>query len=307
MQPTLFAPTDRLSRHYAQRIRQIISRFNDVRELIQHEGMKGTRVEKEVRQFLLDFLPERYQYSSGIVIDNSGDECDRSRQEDILIIDRFFNPKLFLDEEPSIYPVEVVYCGVEVKTSVDSSGLKKAIENIVSLKKLKYIQEPIVVTRGNITKSILTTGPRGIIFAFDTSIKSAETLLNHVASSLEHTERKYWPDLICILNRGTITIGEDNKLEFKLFGLLGKDDTGQPGEIEILAPSVEAIVEGKSYPVVSMGGIYYVVDVARTFSCFLLDLYEFLLNKIMMTNSNLLRHYLPREMTRYQFKFYQKN
>jgi hypothetical protein len=71
MNPTIVAPSDRLSRHYARRVRQILSRFNDIRELIQHEGMKGTKVEGEVRKFLLDFLPKRYEYGSGIVIDSS--------------------------------------------------------------------------------------------------------------------------------------------------------------------------------------------------------------------------------------------
>src|SRR5437868_3931839 len=108
MQPIILAPTDRLSRHYSRRVEQILSRFNDIRELIDHEGSKGARVEQEVRKFLLEFLPKRYEYGSGIVIDSSGGESDRSRQEDVLVLDKFFSPRLFLDEEPNVYPVEVV-------------------------------------------------------------------------------------------------------------------------------------------------------------------------------------------------------
>src|SRR4030067_1566639 len=170
-------PSSRLSRHYARKVEQILSRFNDIRESIENKNIKGSRVEREVRKFLIDFLPEKYGYSSGIVIDNSGGECDRSRQEDILIIDKLFNPKLFIDEEPSIYPVETVYCGIEVKTSLDSKELKMAIDNIASLKNLKYTKESSAVIAGGKVGFGLTTQPLGVIFAFDSKIKSAETLL----------------------------------------------------------------------------------------------------------------------------------
>src|SRR5438874_12693495 len=139
MEPLILAPSDRLSRHYGRRVQQILSRFNDIRELIQNEGLKGARVEGEVRKLLLDFLPKRYEYGSGIVIDSSGNEVDRSRQEDILVIDKFFNPRLFLDEEPTVYPVDVIYCGIEVKTSIDGKTLEEAINNIASLKRLQFI------------------------------------------------------------------------------------------------------------------------------------------------------------------------
>jgi hypothetical protein len=164
MLPVILAPSDRLSKHYARRVEQILSRFNDIRELIQHEGSKGARVEIEVRKFLLEFLPKRYEYGSGIVIDSSGSEVDRSKQEDILVVDKFFNPRLFLDEEPSVYPVEVIYCGIEVKTSMDAIELQKAITNIASLKRLKFVQEESTEIRGDKIIMSRTTPPLGIIF-----------------------------------------------------------------------------------------------------------------------------------------------
>ncbi len=136
MDPIVIAPSDRLSRHYVRRVEQILARFNDIRELIQHEGVKGARVEGEVRRLLLDFLPKRYEYGSGIVIDSSGSEVDRSRQEDILVVDKFFNPRLFLDEEPTVYPVEVIYCGIEVKTSLDARTLHTKTDDSLSLQRL---------------------------------------------------------------------------------------------------------------------------------------------------------------------------
>src|SRR5262249_12929660 len=151
-------------------------------------------------------LPKRYEYGSGIVIDSSGGESDRSRQEDVLVLDKFFSPRLFLDEQPTVYPVEVVYCGIEVKTSVDAAGLKQAIDNIASLKRLKFVSEPYTDFHYNLPIIRKTTGPLGFIFAFDTPIKGVETLLQHFTESLGNIEPSARPDFICILNRGLIGI-----------------------------------------------------------------------------------------------------
>ncbi len=305
MQPVILAPTDRLSRHYSRRVEQILSRFNDIRELIDHEGSKGARVEQEVRKFLLEFLPKRYEYGSGIVIDSSGGESDRSRQEDVLVLDKFFSPRLFLDEEPNVYPVEVVYCGIEVKTSIDAPGLKQAIDNIASLKRLKFVSEPYTDFHYNLPIIRETTGPLGFIFAFDTPIKGVETLLQHFTESIGNIEPSARPDFICILNRGLIGIGsQTGKPQFHLYGLLGKNEiTEEIGEMVVFGgPSCNEFphpVTGQRYPLMIMKEQYYAVDVARTFIGFLGNLYEMLLSKRITGQSNLLKHYIPEQMTRY--------
>ena len=111
-------PTHRLARHYAKRVAQLQSRFDGIRDEIDHQGAKGTRVEGELRKMLVEFMPSAYEYGSGIVIDSSGNEADRSKQQDILVVDKLFNPRLFLDEEPTVYPVEVLFAGIEVGSSV---------------------------------------------------------------------------------------------------------------------------------------------------------------------------------------------
>lgn len=313
MEPAILTPSDRLSRHYARRVQYILTRFNDIRELIQHEGMKGERVEGEVRRFLLEFLPKRYEYGSGIVIDSSGSEVDRSRQEDILIVDKLFHPRLFLDEEPTVYPVEVVYCGIEVKTTIDGDSLRQAINNIASLKRLQFSRETVTYVRGGSIIASETTAPLGVIFSFDTPIRSAETLLRHYADSLHDIERNAWPDFICILNRGLLGISrESSRPQFHLYGLLGADtSTGRINALELrrkpsdAVPSEISSVRGQVYPVMTMDGKYYPVDIARTFIGFLGDLYEMLLSKVLVSNSNLLQHYIPKQMTHYLYKDYE--
>jgi hypothetical protein len=260
--------------------------------------MKGERAEKEIRRFLAEFLPERYGYSSGIVIDNSGSECDRSRQQDILVIDSLFSPKLFLDEEPAIYPVEVVYCGIEIKTSLDARELKGAVKNIASLKSLKFAREDSGFMKGIELHFTQTTAPIGMIFAFDTPTRTAETLLKHFATALEGIPHTAWPDLVCILNRGIMSIGEDQQPVFHLYGLLAEDDTGQIGELLFNHAESEYTTQGQQYPVAGMNGKYYVVDVARTFITFLNHLCGGLQAKVIIPNFNLLGHYIPPQMSR---------
>jgi hypothetical protein len=102
---------NRLHRHYQRRTAALLAQFNDIRDLLaSHEGSKGTRVEMLVRRMLIDHLPKIYDYASGVVIDSTGGEVDFSRQQDLLIVDKLFQPRIFLDEEPFVYPVESTGC-----------------------------------------------------------------------------------------------------------------------------------------------------------------------------------------------------
>lgn len=298
MQPVVIAPTDRLSRYYSQRVREIMQRFDGIRELINHEGMKGSRVEIEVRKFLMDFLPDRYGYSSGIVVDSSGGECDRSRQQDLLIIDRLFNPKLFVDEEPSVYPVEVVYSSVEVKTSIDGSELRKAVANVASIKKLAYMKERISYWKGNTMTLTDTSPPIGGIFAFDTPLQTGEALLDNFSRALSPFKPQEWPDFLCILNRGMLGTNANNKPVLNIFGLLGSDGD-RVTTLVTHDQTHDVMVDKRSYPVLSMNGQRYIIDVARTFLAFLRFFHASLLAKHIPSTSNLLDHYVPNEMKQF--------
>ncbi|TRX35740.1 hypothetical protein FNW52_09615 [Flavobacterium sp. ZT3R18] len=298
MEPIIFKATDRVSKHYKRRVAQILSRFEDIRELIEHQTSKGTRVEKEIRQFLIDFLPEMYEYSSGIVIDNSGSECDKSKQEDILIIDKFFNPKLFIDEEPSIYPVDVIYCGIEVKTSINETELSTAVKNIESLKKLKFIKDKVTSNISNGFTVSDTNSPIGIIFAFDTTFKSSTTLLNHYNKAIADIALEHRPNLLCILNRGIIGISQNNKPIIEIFGLIGQDKDGNIGEITTKSTDLYYQSGGHNYPKILVNDNYIIVDPSRIMLGFLQYLIDLLLKKVIISKTNLLNHYIPEQMNK---------
>lgn len=310
MKPAILTSTNRLYRHYTRRVQQILFRFNDIRELIRHEGSKGTRVEGVVRNFLLEFLPRRYEYGSGLVVDSSGSEVDRSRQKDILVVDKFFNPRLFQDEEPTVYPIEVIYCGIEVKTSIDGKGLKGAVENIASLKRLKPIPAIAPVFRKDKFVLIEAGPPLGFIFAFETRIKSAEALCKNYADAIAGIEPTARPDLVCILNRGMLgTSTESSKPSFHLHGALGIDEaTGSVNAYEAVPKNASKVTkdvmdsQGSRYPIMTMNGKYFPVDVGRTFISFLGTFYKMLVAKVIIPDTNLLEHYIPKQMTHYLYK-----
>lgn len=298
MSPSPLSGTDRLTRHYAHRARQILDAFADVRALIQHEASKGQRVEREVRKFLVQFLPGIYEYTSGIVIDSSGGECDRSKQEDVLVVDRLFNPKLFLDEEPSVYPVDIVYAGIEVKTCLDLGETQSAVANIASLKGLKFIQQRVASTDKTGLRVGSTSAPIGIIFAFDSDTHVVETLLDRVSTSVRGYPRQQWPDLVCVINRGIIGFTEGDRATYGLFGALGTVPGGQIAEVMPAQPCKTCVWDGRECPVVESNGKHYVIDVGRTMVGFLTHFYRFLLDKPLLARQNLLDLYIPQLMQR---------
>ena len=217
---------------------------------------------------------------------------------------------MFLDEEPTVYPIEVVYCGIEVKTSVDGKGLKSAVENIASLKRLKPIQK--VVPRFEKDRFLLVVPgpPLGFIFAFETPIKSAETLCKNYADAIAGVEPSARPDLVCILNRGMLgTSTESSRPSFHLHGALGIDETGGTINAFEAVPKSGSKVskhvmdsQGSRYPIMKMNDKYFPVDVGRTFINFLGTFYEMLLSKVVISDTNLLEHYIPKGMTHHLYK-----
>lgn len=67
---------------------------------INHQGVKGTIREYSVfERFLRPYLPSRYSLGQGIVIDAEGKQ---SKQQDLVIYDDFFTPRLKINESENI-------------------------------------------------------------------------------------------------------------------------------------------------------------------------------------------------------------
>src|SRR5690606_4877400 len=106
-----------------QRIQAEIDYIN---RLIGHAGETGKANEHLLSELLKKFLPKKYSIGSGIIIDKDG---NRSKQIDIIIYDSQFHPELFAQGTAVLFPVDVVYMTIEIKTTLNKQLVEQAVEN----------------------------------------------------------------------------------------------------------------------------------------------------------------------------------
>jgi hypothetical protein len=139
-----------------------------------HAGLAGSENELALSTLIRDFLPSRFGVeTSGIVIDRFGNE---SRQCDIIIYDDWNFPTYFR----KVFPVELVYGVIEVKTNLTSTEASNALENLKSLSALESqpLLTPYWQTR-SAAEQIQSNPPFGMIFAYRSdATKNFETFAN---------------------------------------------------------------------------------------------------------------------------------
>jgi hypothetical protein len=92
-----------------------------------HHGLVGAENEQAIADVIRDFLPRKFGVEvNALVIDKHG---NISKQCDIVIYDDEHFPKYFR----KVFPIELVYCVVEVKTVLTSQQASEALENLRAL------------------------------------------------------------------------------------------------------------------------------------------------------------------------------
>jgi hypothetical protein len=243
-------------RQISEQLNRMLLAKSQQADLMAHNLEKGLGNEQSLRDILTDILPRRYGVAKGKVINSSG---EMSKQLDIIIYDSLNCPVLFIDENKNqIIPVEGVYGVVEVKTSLTSSILTEAFENLFSVYSLHQ--------RRNLSKNSKVTGcpPFLHIFAFNDkrklgSIASQYTSLNKnydVTQSCysysqespafkELTGDTYLVCSVCVLNKGevfhmldgSISVGDYGEFTLGMFltGLIQDFDNLTLPEINLLS------------------------------------------------------------------------
>jgi hypothetical protein len=126
-----------------------------------HAGLAGSENEIALSTLIRDFLPSRFGVeTSGIIIDRYGNE---SRQSDIIIYDNWSFPTYFR----KVFPVELVYGVIEVKTNLTSAEATNARDNLKSLSALEYqpLLSPYWQTR-SAAENLRSDPPFGMVFAY---------------------------------------------------------------------------------------------------------------------------------------------
>jgi hypothetical protein len=111
------------------------NKFDEICKVMSHPSEKGGGIEEAFRKFLHDYFPKSLKISKGFVFDSYGKMSD---QLDVIISDATNTPIFYQDDTGTqIVPVECVYAVIEVKTTLDGRELKKAFQNMESVRTLK--------------------------------------------------------------------------------------------------------------------------------------------------------------------------
>lgn len=190
---------------------------------VRHNLGKGVNRENILKNYLSDILPEKFSLGKGEIFNSLG---DHSPESDIVIFDKTVCPKLLYDEDHALFPAEVVYGVLQVKSSLTSKDLEDAYKNIVKIKKIFGHQGNFQYTNGvGMYVGMSSPKPLGIIVAFEEkrSNEAVVEQLKTLDNELEDLNMR--PDFVVILNDCIIGTTQALRHEFNVLKLpKNKDD-----------------------------------------------------------------------------------
>lgn len=113
--------------------------------VLPHYGERGANAEEIVKRLLRRILPHQYSIGTGFII-CSDPTIPSSNQTDIVIFDEFKNSPLHRELSALIYPIEIIYATMEVKSGeyTDKEHIRKFMESTGKIRDLarhkRYIQ-----------------------------------------------------------------------------------------------------------------------------------------------------------------------
>ncbi|MCC7164943.1 MAG: hypothetical protein IT331_20770 [Anaerolineae bacterium] len=161
-----------------------------------HSGVKGQAREKEVaRNFLQPYLPSRYSIGTGLVVDS---KAETSRQQDLVIFDRFNSPTLQDHGDNQIFFAEQVFAAIEVKSKINKVGLDDLFVKAQSLAKLEKRTTGIVSIAPGFNIATSTPPVAVFGFAYQSSI-ALESARDYLQSASANKRTPEWPIAILLL------------------------------------------------------------------------------------------------------------
>ena len=118
---------DRLYEGSLRRLRveaEFFSRLTD------HNPELGRLNETHLVKLLRAYLPPKIGIGTGFIA-SVGDSPRQSPQCDIVLYDALNNAPLYQSDTWSIYPIEMIYGVIEVKTTLNKRELKDALETYI--------------------------------------------------------------------------------------------------------------------------------------------------------------------------------
>lgn len=123
---------DRLFEGSLQRLRAEAEYFS---RLTDHDPELGRLNETHLVRLLRTYLPPKIGIGTGFIA-SGGDKPKQSPQCDIVLYDTLNNAPLYKSDSWSIYPVEIVYGVIEVKTKLNKRELEDAFRKCASIREM---------------------------------------------------------------------------------------------------------------------------------------------------------------------------
>lgn len=160
-------------------IKKLESGF-EVRQGINHQGVKGTSNEEIFKELLEKVIPAKYKIAKNSIIQDV--DGNQSNEADLVIYTEDFLPPFFLEVNKGFIPVECVKYVFEIKTTLNKTELFSTIEKFKRLKKFK-----------NFSASLG-------LFAFTTDLKKKKEIERYLEIDEEFL---YNPPIhfLCVLNK----------------------------------------------------------------------------------------------------------
>lgn len=106
---------------------------------VEHRGVMGLLRESLIESFLEPLLVPPYRAGTGVIVDSVGSQ---SGQCDLIIWDDSISRPLYTARGAGIYLIESVVAVVEVKSRLDTDGIRQAFERSREFKRMAILQPP---------------------------------------------------------------------------------------------------------------------------------------------------------------------
>jgi hypothetical protein len=103
--------------------------------LTNHNPELGRLNEAHLVKLLRAYLPQKIGVGTGFIV-SGGDNRQQSPQCDIILYDDINNSPLYKSDLWSIYPIEMVYGVIEVKTTLTAGALKDAFTKCAKIRRM---------------------------------------------------------------------------------------------------------------------------------------------------------------------------
>lgn len=277
-----------LETYYRGITQQICGEVEFINSIFHHQGMKGEGNEIILRDLIKKFIPKRYGVGTGVVIDRNGAQ---SKQVDIVIYDQIFYPSILSLSSVHLFPVDIVYATIEIKTTLDSSEADKALKNIFSVQDLELIPDNYSMweSQPNGGAGLVTykpIPPFGFIFAYRSNVIEFETFKNWFVSAADQQKSNL---MIGCLDQGLILMPTGQAPSGRAFPVYERDKPEQ--SVFILKYAKFHTYEGVEYPVKEVQDCNVLIDPSKVLLNFIFLLSDLLTMKKINPNLKLTESY----------------